>query len=248
MSKVFLCGDTHGLYDIHKLDLFARFGGKELTKNDMVIVLGDFGIWSSKSDNETLKRVHGGYPWTTLFADGNHDNHDLIENFPEVEMFDSHVGKFSDDIYHLKRGNIYTINGELGPVTMFVMGGGYSIDKDWRTPGISWWPQEIPSEEQFERGMANLRERNGYVDLVLTHSPPRRVIEYMEQDGSTNIPNLSAKVGFLDTCSLGLDWLLEEGNLRFDSWHFGHMHVDNGYRINGQNFVGHYNGTPCRVV
>jgi hypothetical protein len=41
------------------------------------------------------------------------------------------------------RGEVYNIEGN----SIFVMGGGYSLDKDFRTEGVSWWPQEMPSEE-----------------------------------------------------------------------------------------------------
>ena len=46
---IYLTGDTHGLEDFHKLHIFAG-EHPELTKNDYVIVAGDFGaIWSEKT-------------------------------------------------------------------------------------------------------------------------------------------------------------------------------------------------------
>ena len=40
----------------------------------------------------------------------------------------------SDSICHLMRGQVFDIDGK----TFFTFGGGNSIDKAWRTPGVSW--------------------------------------------------------------------------------------------------------------
>ena len=46
---VFVCGDTHGTHDLMKLMNFRLWGGKNLTKDDYVIVCGDFGLlWNNK--------------------------------------------------------------------------------------------------------------------------------------------------------------------------------------------------------
>ena len=45
---VFVCGDTHGTHTIHKLRNFRNHGGAHLTKDDYVIVCGDFGLlWNN---------------------------------------------------------------------------------------------------------------------------------------------------------------------------------------------------------
>ena len=31
-----------------------------------------------------------------------------------------------------------------------------SFDKEFRRENISWWPQEIPTEEEFQEGIKNL--------------------------------------------------------------------------------------------
>ena len=45
---IFVTGDTHGLENFHKLQIFAR-EHPELTLDDYVIIAGDFGeIWRKK--------------------------------------------------------------------------------------------------------------------------------------------------------------------------------------------------------
>lgn len=48
---IYVTGDTHGVIDIGKLDSKNFPEGKNLTKNDYVIICGDFGfVWNN--DNE----------------------------------------------------------------------------------------------------------------------------------------------------------------------------------------------------
>ena len=46
--SIFITGDTHGSTDISKLGLSRFWEAERLTKNDYVIILGDFGlIWDN---------------------------------------------------------------------------------------------------------------------------------------------------------------------------------------------------------
>ena len=114
LPKVYTCGDTHGGHDMRKLNSKNWKEGKTLTKSDFLIQLGDFGcLWyphgsqKQKKDDHHWQRWLNNKKWTTLFIDGNHENHDQLAELPEVEMFGGMVGKVSDSIYHLKRGYVY---------------------------------------------------------------------------------------------------------------------------------------------
>jgi len=48
---IFVCGDTHMFSDIEKLESYMWDNRIKLTKDDYLIVLGDFGlIWYLKND------------------------------------------------------------------------------------------------------------------------------------------------------------------------------------------------------
>ncbi|MDM8195794.1 hypothetical protein QUV98_05625 [Massilimicrobiota timonensis] len=50
MSRIFITGDTHGSYDIQKLARKNFPEGKTLTKDDYMIICGDFGcVWGGVS-------------------------------------------------------------------------------------------------------------------------------------------------------------------------------------------------------
>ena len=65
-------------------------------------------------------------------------------------------------------GEIYNIEG----IKSFVFGGADSIDKAYRVPYVSWWPEEIPSYSEFRRGLNNLEKNSWDIDLFLAHTCP----------------------------------------------------------------------------
>ena len=138
MSKVFVCGDTHGgsNHDMDKLSTKKWKEGKDLTRDDYLIIAGDCGlVWYSESCSHYKNDLHWQRwitekkPWTTLFIDGNHENHDMLGELEQIEMFGGTVGKVREHLYHLKRGQVYTIAGKK----FFCMGGAVSSDKEHRT-------------------------------------------------------------------------------------------------------------------
>ena len=176
MNRVFVAGDFHGDLDISKMRSKKFPEGKELTKNDYLIQLGDFGLvfhnTQTKKEKYWLDWLND-KPWTTLFIDGNHDNHPKLALLDEVDMFGDKVGVLRDSIFHLKRGRIYTIANR----TFFALGGAYSIDKMYRTEGVNWWPTEEPSYYESKIAYDNLERANWKVDYVITHDGPRHITE-----------------------------------------------------------------------
>ncbi|MFW6226459.1 MAG: metallophosphoesterase, partial [bacterium] len=176
---IFITGDTHGDFSRFSSKKFPE--GKKLTKQDYIIITGDFGgIWdvndSNPSETYNLKWL-GQKPWTTLFIDGNHENFDRLNQFPEKEMFNDIVGVVNDSIFHLKRGKVYIIN----KLKFFTFGGGYSLDKDRRTPYIHWWPQELPNYTEYKLGLDNLVKYNNKVDYIITHSCSNNIFHLMSK-------------------------------------------------------------------
>ncbi len=220
MNKIFLIGDIHGDGKLLSSKNFPE--GKDLTKDDVVIQLGDFGLyWATVPSSEETYWLDWitEKPFTFAFLDGNHDNFDIIDNLPEVEKWGGKVGidkRKHGDIIHLKRGEVYNINGK----SFFVMGGALSIDKHLRTEGFSWWPQEQHSKAQETNALDNLDGINWKVDHVLSHTCPDSVI-YAFLDN----PN-SEK--FRDPVSRFLEFIANR--LDFKSWELGHFHNAREYR------------------
>ena len=212
---IFLTGDTHIPIDINKLSSKNFPEGKALTKNDYVIVLGDFGLYWK--NNDTFKYWYDilqNKPWTTLWLDGNHENFDWINS---MKVFEWHGGKVHKDesIIHLMRGQVYDIEDKK----IFVMGGADSVDKANRTEGISWWKEEIPNFSEINEAIDNLIANENSVDYILTHTCPEELITKMFN--LTPWPEFNNVERILQNL-LGL-------KINFKRWFFGHWHEDKDY-------------------
>ena len=216
MSRVFITGDIHGNPFRFSTDNFPK--GKTLTKDDYVIVAGDFGIiWMNEPDNKERYEIKWlqDKPFTTLFIDGNHENHWRLGQLPVEEFLGGKVGVVSSGIYHLKRGEIYTINNK----TFFCFGGAFSWDIEARTIGLSWWKEEVPSHAEMDYGLKQLESVQYNVDYVITHTLPKCL---MPMVGFSKAPPNKE-----DTTTKYLDHIANTAT--FEKWYFGHMHIDKNY-------------------
>lgn len=107
------------------------------------------------------------------------------------------------------RGQIYDINGKK----FFTFGGAESRDKDFRTPFVSWWPQEMPNYQECMEALNNLENCGYKVDYIITHCAPSRFEKIIYGEGYK--PNSATE--FLDTvCNL----------VEYKAWYCGHHHLD----------------------
>lgn len=142
---IFITGDTHRT-DLLCIHHFCD-NHPELTKDDYIIIAGDFGgVWSMDTLERDLQPFSD-LPVTVLFVDGNHENFDLINSYP-VEMWNGgKVHKIKPDIIHLMRGQVFEIEGK----TIFTFGGATSIDKDYRVEGESWCRRNSPPTKSLTK-------------------------------------------------------------------------------------------------
>ena len=220
MSRIFITGDTHGSYDMTKLSRRHFQEGKTLTKNDYVIICGDFGcVWGGeleKSDKWWQNWLDE-QPWTTLWIDGNHENHDLLQTYPVEQWHGGRIHKINNSIYHLMRGEVFTINDK----TIFTFGGGYSTDRAYRKEGVSWWKGELPTHEEVNYALQSLEKYNNHVDIILTHDAPRDIKEYL---GFYNLCDMSVYGEEYEDIHSTLYFFKKD--IVFQDWYLGHYHID----------------------
>lgn len=207
---IYITGDVHGELEINKFSSKNFPAQKELTKNDYVIVCGDFGcVWSGHKDKFWLDWLEN-KNFTTLFCDGNHENFSLLNEYPVEEWNGGKVHKIRPSVIHLMRGQVFTIDDQK----FFTFGGALSIDKQYRKEGISWWKEEIPSTAEFAEAIDNLEKHDLTVDVIITHTAPSLVIQKKD---------VHDKEIYDPTCEM-LDSFME--NVNFKQWFFGHFHED----------------------
>ena len=229
---IYLTGDTHIPHDIHKQSNSQWGDQMNMTKDDHLIVCGDFGLLFNY--RETEKSVDGcpedncwdkeelyWYNWlndrkfTTLFVDGNHENFDRLEKYPVTEWNGGKVRKISDSIIQLMRGQVYRI----GSKTVFTMGGARSTDRGPATGTEKiddhkiWWRRELPSEKEYEEALRNLSRHDNKIDYIVTHEAPGDVL-------MSKFFDLYELPGFL------LD--IKE-KVEYKRWYCGHHHEDTEY-------------------
>jgi hypothetical protein len=236
---IWITGDIHGEPSRFATNNF--YEQKEFSGNkddNTVIICGDFGLVWAKEE-ETANECYWlnwleDKPFTTVFVDGNHENHARLATYPVKEWHGGKVHEIRPHVLHLMRGEIFEIEGK----TFFAFGGASSHDiqdgildyedPDWRkkanaldrqgkcmyrVKGLSWWEEELPSKEEMENGLANLQKAGNKVDCIITHSP------------STSELYLMDGVGLYDTDVL-TDYLDDvKASTDFKKHIFGHMHV-----------------------
>ncbi len=229
---IYLTGDTHGEVQRFSADSFPE--QKEMTKDDYVIILGDFGlVWDYRGESgyekywlEWLEEK----PFTTLFIDGNHENHDRLDAMPVEEWHGGKAHKIRPSIIHLMRGQVFDIDG----VKVFAFGGAASHDikdgvlepgdprirrwnrdnnKLFRINKQSWWDRELPSKVELAEGMENLDKVGWKVDFVLTHCT-----------SASTTAMISTAHSEADVLTRYLQEIKER--LQYRYWFFGHHHMD----------------------
>lgn len=100
---IFITGDTHG--DFSRLQPAAFHGQRDLTKEDYLIICGDFGgVWDGSDTEQRWLDWLEVRPFTTLFVSGNHENYDLLGSYPISQWHGGLVQAIRPSVLHLMRG------------------------------------------------------------------------------------------------------------------------------------------------
>lgn len=203
---IYITGDTHA--DIN--DLSARLGRQDIKEGDTLIVTGDFGFTWGTAETEQSLDMFEGAAFTIAFVDGNHENFDKLLSYPVVDFCGGKAHQVRKNVFHLMRGEVFEIEGH----SFFCFGGAYSVDKAFRQEGISWWPQEKPTKEDYDHAKETLERISYKVDFVLTHTIPDSAIHRLGLVPDRHDAELT---GYFE-------WLFRE--LDFKRWFAGHFHVN----------------------
>ena len=226
---IFITGDTHGDFRRFNTDIFPE--QKQMTKDDYVIVCGDFGIWNDTPEERYWLDWLNAKPFTILFVDGNHSNFDQLYAIPVSRWHGGQVHFIRDSVIHLMRGQVFDIEGKR----VFAMGGASSHDIDagilepdnpdfrakrkildmqrarYRINHVSWWKEELPSDEEYEAARHTLEICDRKVDWIISHCCPSSIADIIG-GGMYQHDRLT-------------DFFEEiKDKCEFDYWFFGHYH------------------------
>lgn len=170
-------GDVHGHIPIFR-DMI-----KKVPEDHTIIQVGDMGIWPN-----SIRQFELGFPRPVYFIDGNH------EFFPYLNGI-SEIREIHPNLFYVPRGTVTELDGRK----ILFLGGAESPDKQWRTPGVSWFPEESITQADLYR----IPEDVETVDLMITHTPPYSVIHHLKGGDTPDHWNRSSKV--VESVWTGLD-------------------------------------------
>ena len=211
---IYITGDTHG--DFRNVERFCK--KMQTSKDDVLIILGDAGInYYGPEQDERKKKYLESLPITIFAIHGNHEMRP--QTIPTYHEADWNGGKvyMEDDYPHIlfaKDAELYKLNG----LVTFVVGGAYSVDKNYRLlHGLAWWPDEQPSNEIKRQVEEKLEGMDWEVDVVLTHTAP---LKY--EPTEVFLPMINQSTVDKST-EQWLDSIEEQ--LYYDRWYCGHYHT-----------------------
>lgn len=205
---IYVTGDMHAVasrFDDPRL--------RSLKKGDTLIVCGDFGfLWNGSKDEINILRKLSRKKYNICFVDGTHENFDMLSRLKVKKWNGGKVHQISENIFHLMRGQIFTIENQK----IFTMGGGESPDIEIRFEMNTWSEKEIPSREELIEGVENLQKNSAQIDIVITHEPPAKIKEFLLLQTSTSA-GITAINTYLEDVSR---------TCKFKHWYFGSLHMD----------------------
>lgn len=203
--KVLILGDCHGEWG--ELNIVMARALRKHHDITAFVQVGDFGYaWPGSKPFKLLPTfwedadMEHASALPFYWLDGNHENHDQLEK---------DQGAYQSNMIYKHRGSINTFHTGDGVAparrAMF-FGGASSIDKEQRTEGASWWPQESIKYSQVMYALA----QSGPLDMIFSHEHP------------TAFPYGSYKGVFGKGDKDALDAVRHHFKPRF--WIFGHHH------------------------
>ncbi|MBR3760895.1 MAG: metallophosphoesterase [Ruminococcus sp.] len=202
---IYVTGDTHGDYSRFKDPAI-----KKLRRGDTLIICGDFGFfWDDSRKEKSIIRKLTKKGFTIAFLDGCHENFDILEKYPVSEWNGGKARVIADNLIHLMRGQIYTIEDKK----IFTFGGGHSQDFDFRRNSKNWWKREKPSHDEIIEAIDNLKLNENSMDYVITHEPPVSLKDCLNVDVLQRLEVHALFEDIIKTCT-------------YQKWFFGKCHID----------------------
>lgn len=156
--------------DWHMSAIGAQMAIEKIAENssaNIILHLGNFGLGNTKAGKNYLERIQKALVEQNkvLFVTlGNHENYDYLEHFYPVPGMNGCVfDPEQDRIVYLGRGFTWLWNDKR----FMSFGGANSINFDALVPGISWWDQEMVSDDDVDKAVAK-----NSVDVMITHESP----------------------------------------------------------------------------
>lgn len=193
-GKVLVTGDVHGQFS--QLNRLIND-----QKPSIVLCCGDWGYWPDYGKEHSLKRIKT-QGAKIYWCPGNHEQWDVLEE--RYGRRGPAPIEIKEDVFYCPVGSRLEVNGKQ----ILFAGGADSIDKNYRTMGYDWFPQELLNIDDVDYIMNSALRTH----IVISHTCPS--LFDMSRSGRYDKWN--------DPTRRALDIILEQ--LSPEQWFFGHWH------------------------
>lgn len=221
---VYITGDIHGsMFPIYKL-----FYTLNPTSEDVVVILGDVALnYDLNRRDYQFKRQMSRFQPTFFCVHGNHEcRPQNIASYKEKQWNGGTV-LYEDEFPNI----LFPVDGEiftLAGMKCLVIGGAYSVDKEYRLKrGLKWWADEQPSEK-IKRCVEE-QICNNHIDIVFSHTCPYKYTPtecFLLGIDQSTVDNSAEH--WLDTIEESID---------YKAWYCGHWHINK--RVDKMHFLYH---------
>jgi Icc-related predicted phosphoesterase len=209
MIKLRLIGDIHG--NVTKLLEFT----KDYDNYDLAIQLGDFGFLKAYAE-----LINAEISSKVRFFEGNHDHIEFLVNSPplgnKLPLDGTNIRK-----HYLGRYGRLTLMDDDGFKKVYWVGGGFSINRKFLTPGLNWFPEEeIPISEHPKILEDYLKYKP---DVMLSHEAPREIANLISSPATLKNYGFNPETFTTNTSELLQDMY---NAWQPKTWFFGHFHMN----------------------
>lgn len=130
---------------------------------DVIVHVGDFGYtFESRFVRAVVSELFL-LDIPLMFVEGNHDDPGQLRG----PLAPNGLREIGQHLWHIPRGSRWTWHGEA----FLGCGGAHSVDRQWRVPGYSWWPEETITDADVQRCI-----EGGATDWLIAHDCPTGVL------------------------------------------------------------------------
>lgn len=157
--KIMFLGDSHA----DKVFVKRALGVCKELGIDQIVQVGDFGFWVGDRNGKIFLQEVSDYSVKLgipiYWLAGNHEDYNyidrLIDEHGRSDFIETHP-----NLFYIPSGFAWDWDG----LRFGCLSGAFSIDRDRRTEGFDWFPQEMPD--------LTLIEGLGELDILLSHDSP----------------------------------------------------------------------------
>lgn len=234
--RIFITGDMHGMLDWNKFSEKNWPVQNELTKEDIVLIAGDFSLpynaHEDTADHLALNCLEQ-KNFTIVFIDGNHENFSALKQYPIVLFHGAQCHQLRPHIYHMMRGEVLDIADKkilgLGGAVTYTGKKRKKVEKEkiitkHDRHDYHHFVNEIPDDIELAKAYYVLATKKP--NIIVTHDGPSDVVKKIYDITKKPVGKYGFNPSKMQIMLQNMLNSIVQENIPVKKWYFGHHHVD----------------------